>query len=140
MCRIFDALHHAVNEQAAIQAAFNALRTGGVCITSEPGQGHQESVESIGHIKKYNTTEKDMQPTKIIKLGYQAGFQQFKVFPHAFDLCHFVYTRPNKMYLPYGAENIQDSSAHDKDEIMGNLAWLMSISHLNGITLMLNRH
>src|SRR5262249_36068785 len=36
----FEALHHAVDERAALRAVYAALKPGGRCITSEPGRGH----------------------------------------------------------------------------------------------------
>lgn len=38
----FDSLHHAVDEYAALQSAFRALKPGGMCVTSEPGVGHEK--------------------------------------------------------------------------------------------------
>ena len=90
----FDSLHHAVDEQLAVNMAYGALKPGGVCVTSEPGTGHQDQPHSIEAMERFNVTEKDMPPKKIIQLGKKAGFQQFRVVPHAFDLNTFIYKSP----------------------------------------------
>jgi SAM-dependent methyltransferase len=41
----FDALHHAVDERAALAFAWHALKPGGICVTSEPGVGHANSAD-----------------------------------------------------------------------------------------------
>jgi SAM-dependent methyltransferase len=90
----FDSLHHAMNEEAAIYMAYRALKYEGICIASEPGQGHAKSPIAIEQVNKYNVTEKDMPPGKIIALGRKAGFRKFEVYPHAFDLCNLIYVQP----------------------------------------------
>lgn len=80
-CAVFyDSLHHAVDEEKAIQAAYAALKPGGVCITAEPGVGHAGSPQSQQAMKTYGVTEKDMPPRLIIKNGKKAGFTQFKIY------------------------------------------------------------
>ena len=79
----FDSLHHSVNEEEAIRMVYKALKPGGVCITSEPGKGHERDPKAVEAVRKYNVTEKDMPPRKIIRLGKKAGFRKFRVFPHA---------------------------------------------------------
>ena len=39
----FDSLHHSVDEEAALRMVCRVLRPNGVCITSEPGDGHARS-------------------------------------------------------------------------------------------------
>jgi SAM-dependent methyltransferase len=78
----FDSLHHAVDEFAALQAAFRALRPGGRCVMMEPGWGHHR--QSLKVEEKYGVTEKDMPPWYLRKLGKKAGFQECRVYP-AFD-------------------------------------------------------
>ena len=47
-CAVFyDSLHHAVDERAALQSVFRALRPGGILITHEPGAGHSKSPDSL---------------------------------------------------------------------------------------------
>src|SRR5262249_28273777 len=82
----FDSLHHAVAEGQAVRAAFRALRPGGGCVTSEPGEGHSRSPQALRAVRAYGVTEKDMPPAKVLALGRAAGFRNFRVFPHAFDL------------------------------------------------------
>jgi SAM-dependent methyltransferase len=81
----FDCLHHAVDEVSALQSAWRALKPGGICITSEPGLGHER--RSAGVMAEFGTTERDMHPAKIIRAGKKAGFRKFSVHPHA----HYFY-------------------------------------------------
>jgi ubiquinone/menaquinone biosynthesis C-methylase UbiE len=87
----FDSLHHAVDEQKAVDMAFRALKIGGICVTSEPGTGHQAHPSSIEAMKRFGVTEKDMPPKKIVKLGKNAGFSKFRIMPHAFDINTVAY-------------------------------------------------
>ncbi len=87
----FDSLHHSVDEALAIKMAFGSLKKGGVCITSEPGKGHSKQPTSINAMEKFNVTEKDMPPGKIIKLAKKVGFKRFKVLPHQFFLSKGIY-------------------------------------------------
>jgi SAM-dependent methyltransferase len=96
----FDALHHAVDEAAAVRGAARALRRGGVCVTSEPGAGHHHSPEARAAVARYNVTEKEMPPRRIIELGRAAGFTGFRVYPHAFDLQRPLYRRDPDRGLP----------------------------------------
>src|SRR5262249_22752842 len=69
----FDALHHAVDEAAAVRGAYRALRPGGVCVTSEPGEGHHQSPAAREAVRKYNVTEKEMPPRRGVELGRRGG-------------------------------------------------------------------
>jgi SAM-dependent methyltransferase len=82
----FDALHHAVDEKLAIARTYAALKPGGTCVASEPGKGHQDAEASREAVKKWNVTEKDMPPDRVIALAREAGFREFSVYPHPFDL------------------------------------------------------
>lgn len=93
----FDALHHCNNENAAIDMAYKALKPGGVCITSEPGKGHSKAETSIRAVKKYNVTERDMPPTKIIKAGKAAGFKKFNTFPHTILFKRKIYSNEDNI-------------------------------------------
>ncbi|MBZ5558689.1 MAG: class I SAM-dependent methyltransferase [Acidobacteriia bacterium] len=86
----FDALHHAVDEKLAVERTYAALKPGGACVASEPGKGHQDAESSREAVKKWNVTEKDMHPDKIIALARAAGFREFKVYPHLFDMSQVV--------------------------------------------------
>jgi SAM-dependent methyltransferase len=100
-CAVFyDALHHAVEEAAALRGAYQALKPGGVCITSEPGAGHHLSPEARAAVARYNVTEKEMPPDHIIALGRRAGFRSFRVYPHAFDLHLNLYQRDPEQAAP----------------------------------------
>ena len=63
-------------------------------VTSEPGQGHQDTPAAVEAIRRFNVTEKDMPPRRIIDLGRQAGFRRFRVYPHAYDLQFLIYQAP----------------------------------------------
>ena len=54
----FDCLHHAVAEVSALQSAWRALKPGGICITSEPGLGHERRSAAV--IAEFGTAERDM--------------------------------------------------------------------------------
>jgi SAM-dependent methyltransferase len=82
----FDSLHHAIDERAALEMAFRALKRDGRCVASEPGVGHAEAEVSIQAREKYDVTEKDMPPWRIIEIGRQVGFRTFRTYPH----CHQV--------------------------------------------------
>lgn len=86
----YDSLHHAVDEEQALRAAHRALRPGGVLVTSEPGEGHQDSPAAVEAVTRYGVTEKDMPPAKIIDLARRAGFGQFRVLPHVHDVNFLV--------------------------------------------------
>lgn len=71
---IYDALHHAENEFAALQNIYNALSDGGILVTIEPGAGHSTTPESLEVMKMYGTTEKDMPFYHQRNLMQKAGF------------------------------------------------------------------
>jgi ubiquinone/menaquinone biosynthesis C-methylase UbiE len=93
----FDALHHAVNEEAAIRMVYKALKPGGICVTSEPGMGHRKSRSSTEAIKNYNVTEKDMPPLKIKRIGKKTGFRIFRIYPHSKHLNIAIYRNIGKI-------------------------------------------
>lgn len=81
-CAVFyDALHHAVDEYAALASVFRCLRPGGVLITHEPGVGHSTSPDSIRAMELYGVTEKDMPPSLIKDLCQKIGYSEFDFFP-----------------------------------------------------------
>jgi SAM-dependent methyltransferase len=87
----FDALHHAVDERAAVGAAYRALRPGGVCVTAEPGRGHAGAADSVAAVRRFGVTERDMPPARVIAAGRAAGFRRFRVYPHGSHLGQFTY-------------------------------------------------
>ncbi len=92
-CAVFySSLHHAVDEEQALGRVYRCLKPGGVCITSEPGKGHGRSAEAVAAVQKYNVTEKDMPPRRVIEAGKKAGFRSFKTYPHAPDLKWAAYS------------------------------------------------
>ncbi|MFM2429926.1 MAG: hypothetical protein RLZZ511_1139 [Cyanobacteriota bacterium] len=87
----FDCLHHAVDEVAALQAVYDALKPGGICITSEPGEGHSKSPDSLRAMAQYGVTERDMPPWLIQQVGKQVGFRSSRVYPHSGSLLALAY-------------------------------------------------
>jgi SAM-dependent methyltransferase len=91
-CAVFyDALHHAVDEDLAVSRVYRALRPGGLCVTSEPGKGHAASPGSVEAMRRFNVTEKDMPPQRIIAAGRRAGFREYRVYPNAQQLQEATY-------------------------------------------------
>jgi SAM-dependent methyltransferase len=80
---IYDALHHADNEYLVIKNVFDALVSGGVFITIEPGRGHSTSTNSLDAVAKYGTTEKDMPYSLQKKHMQRAGFSIVRQYSRA---------------------------------------------------------
>ncbi len=74
----YDALHHAEDEHAALAATYAALKPGGVCVTVEPGEGHEAASAEVA--AAFGVTEKDMPPHHVIAVARKIGFRQFRVF------------------------------------------------------------
>lgn len=91
MVVFFDCLHHSLDEVSALRSAWRALKPGGICITSEPGLGHARRSAAI--IAEFGTTERDMHPAKIIRVGKKVGFRKFSVHPHAYYLYIALYRK-----------------------------------------------
>jgi SAM-dependent methyltransferase len=97
----FDSLHHAEDERAALRAAYEALRPGGICVASEPGVGHARSRESIENVRCYGVHERDMPPRAVIRAGADAGFGTFRVFPHVDQAAGALYSaHPKAGHVP----------------------------------------
>jgi SAM-dependent methyltransferase len=75
----FDALHHAVDERAAIAGAFRALRPGGVCVALEPGRGHARKSRAVD--AAFDVTDKDMPPAVVCRIGRAVGFASCRALP-----------------------------------------------------------
>ena len=81
-CAVFyDSLHHAVDERAALESVYRALRPGGVLVAHEPGAGHSKSPDSIRAMELYGVTEKDMPPHHIRDLCRSIGYSGFEFLP-----------------------------------------------------------
>ncbi len=77
----YDALHHAESEDAALRAAFHALRPGGMVLCIEPGEGHSQSATSRRAVCEFGVHEKDMPPRTIIRHARAVGFSRHLVLP-----------------------------------------------------------
>lgn len=92
-CAVFyDSLHHSIDEDAALNAVYRALKPGGVCITLEPGKGHETAGCSRETVNKFDVTEKDMDPEKIVQSGGTVGFSSFIIYPHIRQLRDIFYS------------------------------------------------
>ena len=89
----YDSLHHSVDEQAAINGAFRALRPGGICVASETALGHEKASRDIA--ERYDVTEKNMHPALIARLGKKAGFRNIRTYPRA-DQFGSIFYEPSR--------------------------------------------
>jgi len=89
----YDALHHAEDEQAAVSAAYKALKPGGVLFAFEPGAGHSRNAGARHAVEQFGVHEKDMPPAYIWQLGRRAGFRKKLFLPAPSDLARCVYRR-----------------------------------------------
>src|SRR5439155_6274817 len=85
----FDSLHHSVDERAALGCAFRALRPGGICVTVEPGRGHQRRYRHVE--AQFDVTEKDMPPRYVRRLGKSVGFERGRTYPAVHLLGRILY-------------------------------------------------
>jgi SAM-dependent methyltransferase len=88
----YDALHHAVDEFAALRSAYRALKAGGVCIALEPGDGHAARAREFAQV--HEVTEKDMPPRHVCRLGKRAGFARTRMLPAPQQLGKALYAPP----------------------------------------------
>lgn len=77
---IYDALHHAEDEQGVLANAFRSLKDGGVFISVEPGVGHSTTEATRDVVAKFGTTEKDMPYERQAELLRAAGFVQIRQY------------------------------------------------------------
>ncbi|ATC64932.1 hypothetical protein CMV30_13695 [Nibricoccus aquaticus] len=89
----YDALHHAEDEQAAVNAAWGALKPGGVMFAFEPGAGHSGSAGAKHAVATFGVHEKDMPPVYVWKLGKRAGFRRKLFLPLPHEAGRAVYRR-----------------------------------------------
>jgi SAM-dependent methyltransferase len=79
----YDSLQEAVDERQAIAGAHRALKTGGICLTSEPGRGHAGQRTPLAAARNGRAAEKNMPIRKVFSLGRHAGFRDFRAYPDA---------------------------------------------------------
>lgn len=89
----YDALHHAEDERAAVEAAYRALKPGGVMFAFEPGAGHSQSAGAVHAVETYGVHEKDMPPAKVWRLGREAGFRRKLFLPLPHEAGRAIYRR-----------------------------------------------
>ena len=89
----YDALHHAEDEQAAVAAAYRALKPGGVMVAFEPGAGHSRSEGAKHAVSTFGVHEQDMPPAYIRRLGRQAGFRRSLFLPLPHEAARSLYRR-----------------------------------------------
>ena len=77
----FESLHHSEREDLALAAACNALRSGGVCITCEPGEGHAVAFATSEAVARCGVAERGMPPRTIMAQALQVGFREARAFP-----------------------------------------------------------
>jgi SAM-dependent methyltransferase len=77
---VYDALHHSMDEGAVIRNVYKALGRGGMFITAEPGVGHSSQPGSVDAVKKFGTTEKDMEFARQLPLMRKAGVTEVRQY------------------------------------------------------------
>jgi 2-polyprenyl-3-methyl-5-hydroxy-6-metoxy-1,4-benzoquinol methylase len=77
----FDSLHHVVDEEAALRKVLRALKPGGICVTSEPGDGHADA--SCHQVEAYGVTERDMPAHHIVSVAKRVGYAKAVTYPRA---------------------------------------------------------
>ncbi len=87
----FDSLHHSENEYSALQSAYKALKSGGICVLLEPGKGHSKAERSRWVMKQFGTNERDMSPEIIWRSAKMVGFSHCHVFPNPSTLARDLY-------------------------------------------------
>jgi SAM-dependent methyltransferase len=90
----YDALHHAEDEQLAVQRAFDALRPGGMLIAFETQEGHSQTAVSLNAVQEFGVHEKDMTCPYIAELGRKAGFKRHLILQRPHQLIRSLY-RPS---------------------------------------------
>ncbi|MBN1131322.1 MAG: class I SAM-dependent methyltransferase [Chitinispirillaceae bacterium] len=87
----YASLHHSEDEKKAIECAYRALKKNGVFLAFEPSIGHKKHSQDT--IEKYDTNDRDMPPSLIIKRGKAAGFRKCQVYLHSAFLLSTLYGR-----------------------------------------------
>jgi SAM-dependent methyltransferase len=123
----FDCLHHSLDETKALQSAFNALKSGGILITSEPGYGHHR--RSRATIEQFGTTERDMPPARIVRAGRKVGFQKRLILPHASDFYLAFYRQ-------HGGKTIQRLLQIPGASSLAGLFSILFYRHIAGIVVL----
>jgi SAM-dependent methyltransferase len=123
----FDCLHHSLDESKALQSAYNALKPGGILITSEPGYGHHRRSSKV--IQQFGTTERDMPPARILRAGKKVGFEKQSVLPHASDF-YFAF------YRLHGGAKIQKILKIPGARILAGLFSMVFYRHMAGIVVL----
>jgi SAM-dependent methyltransferase len=95
-----DALHHAVDPEAALACAWRALKPGGLLVTVEPGAGHGATEGARNAVAEYGVTERDMPPPLIAQLAGRVGFRRARVYPMPRTLAALHYQSRSPRWWP----------------------------------------
>lgn len=90
----YDSLHHAEDEQLAVQRAYEALKPGGALIAFETSAGHADTAVSKRAVAEFGVHEKDMTVDLIAQLGARAGFSRHLILQRPHQLVRSLY-RPS---------------------------------------------
>jgi SAM-dependent methyltransferase len=92
----YASLHHAQDEQLAIDKAYNALRDNGILIAVEPGCGHTRQARTIVEVETYDVGDRDMPPYRVVRCGVRSGFRRHRIYQHAGQILSVLYNEvPN---------------------------------------------
>jgi SAM-dependent methyltransferase len=86
---IYDALHHAEDENLVINNAFNSLRPGGLLLTAEPGTGHAQTPAAREAVNRFGVTEKDMEYARQRNHMLACGFSQVRHYIRVSEIAVF---------------------------------------------------
>jgi SAM-dependent methyltransferase len=77
----FGSLHHCDNLSLALQGCKRALKSNGMLVLMEPGEGHAEAESSRKFASEYGLTERSLPPKLLESTLRSLGYRDVKVFP-----------------------------------------------------------
>lgn len=95
---VYDALHHSIEDKKVVKNIYQHLVKGGVFITIEPGRGHSKTADTLDTIRRFGTTEKDMEFSYQNKIMKEAGFSKVMQF---YRLCELPVEDINTLFGPH---------------------------------------
>ena len=87
----YDSLHHAEDPELAMSCAYRALKTNGILLTFEPGEGHHDSSRARELIEEFGVHENDMPAQRIAELGRRVGFRRRLYLPQPWEATRQIY-------------------------------------------------